>query len=101
MSSEATWHQAELIIGDARRFVKECDREGVALPPAASPVVDVDPPVAERVGPHPPQMVNAKYKVSYEKVVRRLGGDVEERSPLGGPARGAVWAWQADLCLNR
>ena len=43
-----------------------------SCPPAASPVVDVDPPVAERVGPHP-QMVNAKYKVSYEKVVKRLG----------------------------
>ena len=46
---------------------------GRGAPPAASPVVDVDPPVAERVGPPPSQTVNAKYKVSYEKLVTRLG----------------------------
>ena len=77
VSSEATWHQAELIIGDARRFIEECDREGVALPPAARRLPALSWTWIHRWrkewGLTPPQTVNAKYNGSYEKVVKRLG----------------------------
>ena len=76
VSSEATWHQAELISGDARRFIEECDCEGVALPPAARQLPALSWTWIHRWRKEwglTPQTVNAKYTVSYEKVVKRLG----------------------------
>lgn len=76
VSSESTMRQAEIIRGDAERFIAECDENGVALPPAARTL-----PKLSWVWLHrwrkewglTPQTVNAKYKVSFEKVVMRLG----------------------------